>query len=379
MIELFQPSPNFKSFRLLKNIFKNKQFLRGDITKLFLKSFSKFQNLPKKKVILGASCSDLIFNIVYTCRNIIKDRFVIVPTNSFPAIPAAVLRSGLKLKLIDIDSQTGNISLNSLNKINKSKIGCVFVTHYGGIPVNIKLLRKMLNKDTLIFEDCAGALGSFHLDGKCVGSKGDFSCWSFDSMKMITCGEGGAAYIKNNKVFKKFSENIFLGLNSNQRSGKFLSSKKKTWWEYQPNSFGSRSIFTEIDAAIGLPQILNINKVLNKRKKLRSVYKKYLIENKNLRIIRNRNGKKYSNYFFTIYATKRNKLARYLYENGIYSSMRYFPISKMKIYSKYKNKSKFDSSDYFSNYALNLPLHQNLSIRSVAKISKMINQFYKTL
>ena len=53
MIELFQPSPNFKSFRLLKNVFKSKQFLRGNITKLFLKSFSKFQNLPKKKNYFG--------------------------------------------------------------------------------------------------------------------------------------------------------------------------------------------------------------------------------------------------------------------------------------------------------------------------------------
>ena len=138
-------------------------------------------------------------------------------------------------------------------------------------------------------------------------------------------------------------------------------------------------MFTEIDAAIGLPQILNINKVLNKRKKLRSVYKKNLIENKNLKIIRNQNGKKYSNYFFTIYAKKRNKLARYLYENGIYSSMRYFSISKMKIYSKYKNKSKFDNSNYFSNYALNLPLHQSISTRSIVKISKLINQFYEKL
>ena len=378
MIELFQPNPYFSSFKLLKKIFKKKKFLKGYYTKLFLKNFCKFQNLPEKKIILGASCSDLIFNIMYTCKHIIKDKFVIVPTNSFPAIPAAVLRSGLKLKLIDIDSETGNISLSSLKKIKKSKIGCVFVTHYGGIPVNINFLRKMLDKNTLIFEDCAGALGSFHLDGKCVGAKGDFSCWSFDSMKMITCGEGGAAYIKNTKILKKFSENIFLGLKSSQKSGRSSSVKKKTWWEYQPNSFGSRSVFTEIDAAIGLPQILNIRKILIKRKQLRDEYNEELIENKNLRIIQNQNGKKYSNYFYTIYVRKRNKLARFLYNNGVYTSMRYFPISKMKIYSKYIINSDFDHSNYFSNYALNLPLHQNLSTKSVTKVSRLINEFYKS-
>ena len=123
---------------------------------------------------------------MFTYKEIINKKLVIVPSNSFPAVGSSVIRAGLNLKIIDIDKTTGNICLKTLQQIDKSKIGCVFLTHYGGNPVDVKSIKKLLKKNTLIFEDCAGALGSFYNDGTAVGTKGDFACRSFDPMKMVT-------------------------------------------------------------------------------------------------------------------------------------------------------------------------------------------------
>ena len=56
---------------------------------------------------------------MYTINNLIKNKLVIVPSNSFPAVPSAVIRAGLKLKIIDIEYSTGNISLTDLKKLIK--------------------------------------------------------------------------------------------------------------------------------------------------------------------------------------------------------------------------------------------------------------------
>ena len=377
MINLFQPDLNKKSFKFLKKIFNSKKVHRSKYCNLFFQSFSQFQNLDKDKIIFASSCSDLIFNVMYTFRNIIKKKYVIVPSNSFPAVPLAVLRAGLNLKIIDIEKNTGNISLNSLKKINKSEIGCIFLTHYGGIPVNIENIKKIVSKKVLIFEDCAGALGSFYNDGSAIGSKGDFSCWSFDPMKMITCGEGGAAFIKNKKMYNIFAENLYLGYSQNKQSGFNLSKQNNRWWTYQLKGFGTRSIFTEINAAIGLPQITKIKTILKKRQRLRNHYENNLKKQTKIIIMNNINGKNYSNYFLTIYAKNRDKLAKFLLKHGVYTSLRYYPLNNIKIFKKFFLKNDFYNSNYFTNNALNLPIHNNLNITEINKICKLIDKFYK--
>lgn len=377
MINLFEPNPSDETFLLLKNVFKKKYFYKDEYSRLFLKKFSSFQKLDEKKVIFGASCSDLIFNIMFTSKKIIKKKLVIVPTNSFPAIPSAVVRAGLKLLIIDIDPQTGNICLDALKKINKKNIGCIFLTHYGGLPIDIDNLKKFIDKKTLLFEDCAGALGSFHNDKTSIGSKGDFACWSFDPMKMITCGEGGAAFIKDKKIFKSFSENLYLGLPISQKNGITAASRNKKWWRYQLKSYGTRSVFTEINASIGLPQLNKIQEILKKRDKIRNIYLKYLSNQKNIKFMPNIGGMKYSNYFLTIFANDRNKLAEFLYKNKIYSSLRYYPLNKIKIFKKFCKNLNYEGSNYFEKHALNLPMHQGLKISDVKKICDKINSFYK--
>ena len=377
MINLFEPNPSNETLLLLKNVFKKKYFYQDKYCKSFLKKFSAFQKLNEKKIIFAASCSDLIFNIMFTSKKIIKKKLVVVPANSFPAIPSAVVRAGLKLLIIDINPKTGNLCFDALKKINKKEIGCIFLTHYGGIPVDIDELKKFILKKTLIFEDCAGALGSFYTDKSSIGSKGDFACWSFDPMKMITCGEGGAAFIKNKSLFKTFSENLYLGLPVGQKNGITAASKNKKWWRYQLKNFGTRSVFTEINASIGLPQLSKTDMILKKRKIIRETYLKYLSNQKNIQFMQNNGGMKYSNYFLTIFANNRDELAEFLYKKNIYSSLRYYPLNKIKIFRKFCTRLNYSGSNYFEKHALNLPMHQGLKISDIINICSKINNFYK--
>ena len=210
-----------------------------------------------------------------------------------------------------------------------------------------------------------------------MGSKGDFACWSFDPMKMITCGEGGVAYIKNKKIYESFSENLYLGLKRSQKYGINAASRGDKWWRYQLKNYGTRSVFTEINASIGLPQLDNINKILKIRQEIRNIYLKYLSNQKNIKFLDNNGCIKYSNYFFTIIANDRDRLAKFLYTKGIYSSLRYYPLNKIKIFKKYCKTSDYRGSNYFEKYALNLPMHQGLKNSDVKKVCKMINIFYK--
>ena len=126
-----------------------------------------------------------------------------------------------------------------------------------------------------------------------------------------------------------------------------------------------------------MPQLKKINLALKKRQKIRDTYITNLKTLGSLKLINNKNGKSYSNYFLTIFVKKRNNLAKFLYQNKVYSSLRYYSLNKVKIFKKYCNYSNFYNANFFSQYALNLPIHQNLKLIEVRKICRLINFFYK--
>ena len=66
---------------------------------------------------------------------------------------------------------------------------------------------------------------------------------------------------------KKAKQFYYLGLPLQTKSGIDRSNIDQRWWEYEIELPGRRSVFTNINAAIGLPQINEIDKILDRRKK----------------------------------------------------------------------------------------------------------------
>lgn len=270
MINLFQPNVDQKSLDLLQEVFHSKWLGRGAVASEFEVRLAELLKTDKTKIHTIACCTDAIFG-AFEVLGINPGREVIVPSISFPAVGSAILAAGLIPIIVDIDISSGNINLDRLAKALSSKTAAIFVTHYGGIPVDIKRLRELVGSQVLIIEDAACALGTY-INGVACGTEGDFGCWSFDAMKLLTCGEGGAIYVSDSERMTHAKEYFYLGLPAQSKSGIDRQASDKRWWEYQLNSPGRRSIFTNINAAIGLPQFDTLNMALERRKAIREHY-----------------------------------------------------------------------------------------------------------
>ena len=89
--------------------------------------------------------------------------------------------------------------------------------------------------------------------------------------------------------------------------------------------------------------------------------------------MRNFFGKGY--YFFWIQTDRRDRLAKYLLENGVYTTFRYWPLNKVKLLKKYCRDIDLINTDYISKKTLNIPLHHSLSDEDVSKIIELIQNF----
>ncbi|MEI7902909.1 MAG: DegT/DnrJ/EryC1/StrS family aminotransferase, partial [bacterium] len=130
--------------------------------------------------------------------------------------------------------------------------------HIYGHPVDMDPVMKLAKRYGLyVVEDAAEAHGAKYR-GRICGSMGDIGCFSFYANKIITTGEGGMLVTDN----KKISEKAHLL--------KDLSHSPKQRFLHIALAYNYR--MTNMQAAIGLPQVMNINKLIEKKRRIARLY-----------------------------------------------------------------------------------------------------------
>jgi len=181
---------------------------------------------------------------------------VIMPTFTFVASFEAILMLGAIPILVDIDDTLG-LDAKAVEDAITSKTKVVMAVQMCGSMANMNALQAVCSKhNLLLIEDACQAIGGRY-NSKPLGSIGDLGCFSFDFVKTITCGEGGAV-ITNNKDYyinaDGFSDHghDHFGNDRGAESHPFL---------------GYNFRISELHAAVGLAQIKRLPEFLAVQKK----------------------------------------------------------------------------------------------------------------
>lgn len=287
---------------------------------------------------------------------------VLLPNITFPATANAVLMTGAKIVLVDINSHEPSLSLKDLNKKITKKTKALIVVHISGRSANIEEIVKFTKKKKIfLIEDAAEALFSKH-ENFFLGSFGDFGCYSLSPNKIITSGQGGIVIIKKKKYFKKIKM-----LKEQGRFGNITGGDDKHY------SFGFNFKYTDIQALVALSQLELIDTRVKKLKKNYLIYKKYLINNKNFRLLKF--NKENVPLWIDCYASNRNKLTNYLRTHRISTRNYWLPLNTQKPYRK--SFKTFPNSRLLNKKLFWLPSNFYLTIKEIKKVCQLVNNFYK--
>lgn len=125
---------------------------------------------------------------------------VIMPTFTFVASFESIMAVGAIPILVDIDD-TLTLDPVAVQKAITPKTKAVMVVHMCGSMGNMDALQHICNAhNLLLIEDACQAIGGTY-NNKPLGSIGDLGCFSFDFVKTITCGEGGAVITNNERYY----------------------------------------------------------------------------------------------------------------------------------------------------------------------------------
>jgi perosamine synthetase len=291
---------------------------------------------------------------------------VIVPAFTYIATPMAVQLTGAKPIFADIENLTFGLDPANLeNKISK-KTKAIVAVHYGGIPCQIELIRKIADKNKLILiEDAAEAFGS-SLGSKRMGTFGDFGIFSFSQGKIITTGEGGAVVTNSKKSYDRLKQIIDLGkIETVSPTGKAV--------DYVGLGYNFR--LSNIQAALGNSQITSILKIINSRRKLAEYYKEKLKNISEIKII-HEIKKNNSNYqFFSVLAENRDGLNDFLIKSLIDSKIYFRPAYS---YSIFKTKGlNLSMTEKISKKIISLPFFTDISKNEIDIVCEAVSKFYK--
>ncbi|MBO0323052.1 DegT/DnrJ/EryC1/StrS family aminotransferase [Muricauda sp. CAU 1633] len=176
---------------------------------------------------------------------------VIMPTFTFVASFESILALGAIPVLVDVDD-TLTLDPSAVEKAITPKTKVIMPVHMCGSMADLDSLQQICKKhDLLLLEDACQAIGgTYH--GKPLGSIGDLGCFSFDYVKTITCGEGGAVITNNEAYYQnahKYSDHghDHIGTDRGAEQHSFL---------------GYNFRISELNAAVGLAQLSRLDEFI---------------------------------------------------------------------------------------------------------------------
>jgi 8-amino-3,8-dideoxy-alpha-D-manno-octulosonate transaminase len=188
-----------------------------------------------------------------------------MPTFTFVASFEAIMMLGAVPVLVDIDD-TLTLDPKAVENAITSKTKAVMVVQMCGSMGHMDALRTICTKHNLIFvEDACQAIGGSY-KGKPLGSIADVGCFSFDFVKTITCGEGGAV-VTNNKNYYNNADHYsdhghdHVGNDRGAESHPFL---------------GYNFRISELNAAVGLAQVRRLPEFIKIQKRNYSIIREAL-------------------------------------------------------------------------------------------------------
>lgn len=295
---------------------------------------------------------------------------VIVPAFTWVSCAQAVILAGHKPIFCDVDVETLNVTRETVEAAITPNTKAVMVVHFAGKPVD---LDPIIELGLPVIEDAAHAVDSFY-KGKACGGIGDVGIYSFDAVKNLTTGEGGGIVTRDKTKIERAKILRYCGIGKSGFEAAASSAGDKTrWWEYNIQEPFIKMLPTNIAAAIGLAQLEKIDDLQGHRKKVWDIYQREFADISWItRPPEAEEHEKHSYFTYVVRVPNRDKLAKYLFDADVYTTLRYHPLH---LNALYKSSAKLPNSEVLNEDSLSLPLHPNLSMEQVDYIVEKVKKF----
>tara|TARA_Y100001970_G_scaffold261373_1_gene344443 strand:+ start:17211 stop:18356 length:1146 start_codon:yes stop_codon:yes gene_type:complete len=295
---------------------------------------------------------------------------VISTPYTFMATNTSILELGGIPIFADIQYDTLNLDPDSVAERITEKTKAIICVHYAGNPVDLDELRSVAKKHDLpIIEDSAHAMASEY-KGKPIGATGDIACFSFQCVKIVTCGDGGVVTTTNKKLHEKIQKTSWYGINRDAKKVDYLDPLP-----HHPTELGLKANMNDIVASLACAAMNHLDTALEFRQTIGSQYRHELGGLDNIELMNYKDDRKPNYQIFPVHVKNRDKFAKYMWENGVQVNINN---RRNDIYPVFGGLRKdLPNLEKADQDVILIPLHSDLTESNVEKIISCIKKYDK--
>lgn len=287
------------------------------------------------------------------------------------ATNTAILAQGAKPIWCDVEPKTGNLSPDVLQQLlyrdSSDSIKALIAVHWGGRPCDVEEIDYTCHQEGIYFiEDAAQAFGAEVGDRFVGNNTSDFTCFSFQAIKTLTTGDGGAIVLRDPDMARRARLLRWFGLD---RCG---STKLRCLQD--PAEFGYKYQMNNIAAAIGLANIRFTRQVLDRLSDIATRYDDAFRGFNRIEVPHSLEYAKSSNWLYTVLADDQDAFIAFLETRGVESC---------RVHTRNDTKTIFAGSaairlpgvTYFDEHHVCIPIGSWLTDDDVSTVIKAVTDY----
>jgi len=295
---------------------------------------------------------------------------VLVPSLTFVASLQAISATGAAPVACDVRESDLLLDIEDAGRRITERTKAVMPVHYAGNPGDLEVLYAWAAEHGLqVVEDAAHAFGGTY-QGRKIGVTGEIACFSFDSLKNITCGEGGAVVCRDPEAARLVRLKRALGMDrgSTPPGGAPGASP------YDVVTPGWRYHMSNLNAAMGMVQLAKAPRFMARRREIGRRYDESLASVQGLRTL----AMDYENVVPFIYTIRvldgcRDAMMAHLKQQGIETGL-FYPASHLHTLYHQPGQS-LPVSERLHAEILSLPMHCALTDDQLDLVVRAVKEF----
>jgi dTDP-4-amino-4,6-dideoxygalactose transaminase len=360
MIPIARPLVGEEEKRKVLEVLDSGFITQGKVTVEFEEKFAAFAGT---KHAVAASSGTTALHLALLALGIGTGDKVLTTPFTFIASSNSILYCGARPVFCDIDEQTFNLSPDAarLALEKDPSIKAILLVHIFGLPCDMDAFRSLAREfGALLIEDCAQAHGA-SFKGEPAGSMGQAGCFSFYPTKNMTTGEGGAVTTNSDETYRTLR----------------LYREHGASREYEHDLLGYNFRMTNIEAAIGLCQLVKLPEFNRRRRENALFYLERLSANSALVLPVEPPGYTHAWHQFTIRVPKRDKLIEILKKEEIGCKVFYpKPIHRQPLYQSLGYGSEdLPVCEKVAEEVISIPVHPGLSGEDLERIVRILLEY----
>ena len=368
-IQIFKPWFEEAEHQALREPFATGWLGYGEKAREFEKRFAAY--IGVKHAIALNSCTAALHLALLASG--VEGRQVLTTPMTFVASNHAILMAGGHPVFCDIEADTLNVDPADVERRITPETRVLLAVHYGGHSCDMDALLDIAARhDLLLVEDAAQACGGSYRDRK-LGSLGHIGCFSFESKKNLSTGDGGMLVTDDDEVAERVRRWRWMGISSDTWS-RFNNGHQGRAWEYEVEELGYKYCMNDIAAALGLVQLEKLDRGNALRRQLVRRYHEAFADLEGIEPLALKDYGESACYCMVVQLDTRDALCDFLRERDIQSAVHFRPNHLYPVYAPYR-PARLPVAEAVWERILPLPLYPQLGAADQDRVIDCVRRF----